>query len=556
MRRASLSNAQDGFDIIVIGGGITGAAVARDASLRGLRVIVIEKEDFASGTSSRSSKLIHGGLRYLETFQFGLVAESVRERELALRLAPHLTKVQPFLYLLYEDSPEKRWQLNLGLTFYDIVSGSWRKRRHRMLSARDVMNRQPQFRSKGLKGAALFYDVATDDARLTIDTMKSAAQHGAEVINHCKVVGLIHDDRRCAGVRVLDRCTGTEHVVKGHYVVNCSGPWSEWIQALEGPASLALRLTKGVHIVLRKSDFPLDTAVFMRSPDDGRVVWPIPSIEGDRVYIGTTETAYDGDPNNVHPQQPDVEYLLNVANRLMPDTRLTKDHIVGSWAGLRPLIAPKSDVSNTNTPREHQIVTSASGMFSVIGGKLTSHRIMARHVLDAVVAHDGGGRLPTEMIAYSADKTPLSGASGDHAKAAPRKGYSAARIAGSMMSDGVPANLAWQWARRYGTNASEVASLWLADEDCRRDLAARGLTVAELRYCFFREAAWSIADVMVRRTAAFFWDETGGLDEIHVIADEMQRLTGWSDAEKDRQVEEYRELVNRHRWTSAQASQS
>ncbi|QDX97051.1 glycerol-3-phosphate dehydrogenase/oxidase [Pectobacterium carotovorum subsp. carotovorum] len=295
MRRINLADIKDEvFDIIIIGAGVTGSAIARDASLRGLKTIVIEKDDIAAGTSSKSSKLIHGGLRYLETLQFGLVAESVKERELALKMAPHLTKVESFMYMFYDGYPEKKWQMNLGLSFYDFVSGAWRSRRHKMLSTADVIAMQPQFNQNGLNGAALFYDVSTDDARITIDTMKSACEHGAGLINHCRVTDLVFNDSRCTGVMVKDEISKTEGVVLGRYVVNSTGPWSDSIMQMEKKSADMLKPTKGVHIVLDKKDFPLNSAVFMRSPDDGRVVWPVPSVEGDRVYIGTTDTTFEG----------------------------------------------------------------------------------------------------------------------------------------------------------------------------------------------------------------------------------------------------------------------
>ncbi|HEY3410608.1 MAG TPA: glycerol-3-phosphate dehydrogenase/oxidase, partial [Propionicimonas sp.] len=262
------------FDLVVIGGGITGAATARDAALRGLTVLLVEKDDFAAGTSSRSSKLIHGGLRYLQSYQFGLVAESVREREKALKLAPHLTEIRPFIYLLYDGYPESKWMLNLGLTFYDVASGSPIRRRHRMLSAGQILQREPHLRSPGLIGGGLYYDVLTDDARLTLDVAKGAANAGATLINHAAVTGLVLERGRARGVTIDDQLSGERCQVHARQVVSCTGPWTDATRALEHAGDSHLRPTKGVHIVLRKSDFPLNTAVFLRSPDDNRVVWP------------------------------------------------------------------------------------------------------------------------------------------------------------------------------------------------------------------------------------------------------------------------------------------
>ena len=549
MKRAVLHQLSDTvFDLVVIGGGITGAATARDAALRGLKVVLVEKEDFASGTSSRSSKLIHGGLRYLETYQFGLVAESVREREMALRLAPHLTKVQPFLYMFYDNTPDKKWLLNLGLTFYDFVSGSWNKRRHKMLSKEQVLARQPDFRQQGLRGAAMFYDVSTDDARVTIDTVKGAAEYGAQVLNHCEVTGLTYSDKQCDGVKVTDKLTGQQGVIRSRYVINSTGPWSDDILRFEQGDSKVLRPTKGVHIVLRKQDFPLHSAVFMRSPDDGRTVWPIPSMQDDRVFIGTTDTTYDGDLNNVHPEKEDIQYLLNVANHLMPGKKITEDHIVGSWAGLRPLIAPADDVNNSKTPREHQIMRSESGVYSIVGGKLTSNRVMAKQLLDKVIKQDQNKYLRPDLLPYRAGKVPISGAcEPSQPNVAGKVKYVANEVVAKLQAGGVPYSLAQSWASRYGHNAHQVALYWHKGGQFQKALGARDLTVAEVHYCVEQEAACSIKDLLIRRTSAFFWDKDGGMAQIGPIAQEMQGLLGWTEEDKLGQIDTYYDWVSKHR---------
>ncbi len=545
MKRFNLQNLEkDHFDIIVIGGGITGVATARDAALRGLKVLLIEKEDLAAGTSSRSSKLIHGGLRYLESYQFKLVAESVRERELALKLAPHLTKIQPFLYMIYKDAPEKKWLLDLGLSFYDFASGNWGKHRHKMLSKKQVLERQPQFKAKGLSGAAMFYDVSTDDARITLDTAKNAAYHGAQFINHCEVIGLVYDDKKCNGVKVKDKLNQSESIVYGHYIINATGPWSDDILRFEEPNSHILRPTKGVHIILHRKDFPLKSAIFMRSPDDGRVVWPVPSLQDDRVFIGTTDTTYKGDLNNVYPEKKDIDYLLNVANHLMPKADLTRDHIIGSWAGLRPLIAPKNDVNNSKTPREHQIIQSPSGVFSIIGGKLTSNRIMAKHILDAVVKHDVGKHF-ANLKTYRAHKIPISGAQKDLGTAV-KNNYKQTDLIDALVQKNISQELAKTWVERYGYNAFKIADIWFSCNEDQINLSIRGLTVAEMRYCIEQEMAYSLRDLLISRTSIFFWGQNTPKEKIENIATEMGKIIGWDDAEKAKQVKEYWQLIRKH----------
>jgi glycerol-3-phosphate dehydrogenase len=279
-------------DLVVIGGGVTGAATARDAALRGLSVVLLEREDFAAGTSSKSSKLLHGGLRYLQSHQFRLVREAVRERELMLRLAPHIAHVRPFIYALYEGYPEGRHMLNAGLTLYDLFSGSPLKRRHRMLDARGVLAQEPHLDPRGLIGGGRYVDVLTDDARLTV---QGAAAAGALVMNHCEVLRLLQKNAAVRGVAAVDRLSGEEFTVRARVIPNTAGPWIDDVRRMESAtATRLLAPTKGVHIVLRSKDFPLRNAIFLRSPRDDRVVWPIPALEEGLVYVGTTDTYYDG----------------------------------------------------------------------------------------------------------------------------------------------------------------------------------------------------------------------------------------------------------------------
>lgn len=544
VKRASLHELSEReFDVVVIGGGITGVATARDAALRGLSVALVEKDDFAAGTSSKSSKLIHGGLRYLQTYQFKLVAESLRERENALRIAPHLTHVEPFLYLLYRGYPEGKNLLNLGLTFYDAASGAWAKRRHHMLSAREVLEREPHLASDGLLGAGMYYDVLTDDARLTIDTASGAAQAGATLINHALVTGLIIDGGRARGVAVTDTLTGETGHVHAQEVVSATGSWTDQTRALERGGSTAgrLRPTKGVHIVVRKSDFPLNTAVFLRSPDDNRVVWPTPSLEDDMVYIGTTDTDYDGDLDDVHPDDADVRYLLNVANATIPTARLTEEHVVGSWAGLRPLVAPEPGVSASNTSREHAITEGETGMLTISGGKLTSNRIMAKQLVDRVER-----KLGLKLTKSATKTTPVPGA--DVALAG--RAEAGARLAG------VPAATWDRWVARYGSNATKILDRWTAEPENRDVIGVRDLTRAELIYLLEDEMALTLEDVLVRRTSAFFWDRTGGLAEVDAVADEMAARLDWDRRRRADEIAGYARLVAEHRPYTLEEAQS
>jgi glycerol-3-phosphate dehydrogenase len=521
------------FDLIVVGGGVTGAACARDAALRGLDVLLLERNDFASGTSSRSSKLIHGGLRYLETYQFKLVAESLRERELSLKLAPHLTRVDPFLYLVYDGDDYGLGLLNFALSFYDVASGEFRARRHHMLKPDQVLAREPHLNRRGLRGGGRYSDVLTDDARLTLDLVKGADEQGATAINHIQVTGLLRSGERITGVSTQDLLSLDRYDFRARAVVNSTGPWVGQLVAQEyGAPAAKLKPSKGVHLVFDKKDFPLGTPIFLRSPDDGRVTWPTPALEPDRVYVGTTDTEYLGDVDRVEPDDKDITYLLNVANHTIPDAHLDESHIIGSWAGLRPLIAPASGTTVGKASREHRVESGPGGMVTISGGKLTSHRVMAQHVIDTVVK---ALRLPTGP--YLADQVPISGGT--------QPALTHARRA--LRTSAAPPDLTGRWLRYYGANAAQILRLWTDDLANQTVIGPRNLTVAEVRYNVANEYCETVEDLMVRRTSLFFWDPDGGLLDIEAIADQLAVLLDWTKARRAAEIRDYVQLVARHR---------
>jgi glycerol-3-phosphate dehydrogenase len=539
MRRCALSDlGAEVVDILIIGGGVTGASAAREAALRGLSVLLVEKDDFAAGTSSRSTKLLHGGVRYLASHEFNLVREACRERELMLTLAPHLCHVRPFIYLLYHGDPEGMWLLNAGLTLYDIFSGSPLKRHHRMLRPSRLLEREPRLRSDGLLGGGWYYDFLTDDARVTIDTLKGAVEAGAWAANYMEVTGLVLDRGRVAGAEVTDRLTGERGTVRARQVVNAAGPWVDGVRFLEqGVRERLLRPTKGVHVVVRKRDYPLRHAVFLRSPRDQRVVWPIPAIDEEYVYIGTTDTDYDGSLDHVIATAEDVEYLLEAANFAIPDAHLGPEHVVATWAGLRPLVKPEGSMAASAVSREHQILTSPAGLLTIAGGKLTTARVMGVQVVEAAVkllgANFGIRGVPRSRSAT----VPLSG--GD-----PAAIFSARRRVRGL---GLDAAVSDRWLQRYGGNASRLADRAAADPEAGRDLGVRQLTLAEVRYAVEEEMARTVTDFFTRRASVFYWMEDGGLAVADAVAAEMGRLLGWRVPEPGRQVDAYREWVTANR---------
>jgi glycerol-3-phosphate dehydrogenase len=541
MRRFGLGDvAGRTFDIAIVGGGITGASTAREATLRGLSTVLVEKGDFASGTSSRSTKLLHGGIRYLESYQFKLVRESCRERELMLKLAPHLATVRPFIYVLYRGYPESMLLLNAGLTVYDIFSGSPLKRHHRMLRGAALLREEPHLNSAGLLGGGWYYDFLTDDARFTIESLKGAAEAGALAANYMEVTGLLMERGRVGGVEVADRLTGENGTIRARQVINTSGPWTDQVRFLEpGVRDRLLRPTKGIHIVVRKQDFPLNHAVFLRSPRDNRVVWPIPALDEDLVYIGTTDTDYEGSLDHVTATAEDVDYLLEAANFAIPDARLGLRNVVATWAGLRPLVKPEGELAASAVSRDHQIMMSPAGLLTIAGGKMTTARLMGEQVVDAAVKALGT-IFGLHGVPHSRSATvPLSGGEASARFAARRRT--------TELSSVDPA-IRQRWLATYGGNASALVDRVVTDAEAGRDLGARRLSLAEVRYAVEEEMARTVADFLARRASVFYWTEDGGLGVADAVASEMATLLGWHADERATQIAAYRDLVAANRF--------
>jgi glycerol-3-phosphate dehydrogenase len=553
MKRVSLKELEgQTFDVLIIGGGITGASAAREAALRGLSTVLVEKNDFASGTSSRSTKLIHGGVRYLQSYQFKLVREACSERERMLRLAPHLSNVRPFIYALYEGYPESMALLNAGLTVYDLFSGSPLKRRHRMLNAQKLLEVEPHLNPSGLVGGGWYYDFLTDDARFTLDTLKGAWEAGALLGNYMEVVGFVQESGRIAGVELRDRLSGEEGTAHARQVINAAGPWVDRVRFLEkGEQKRMLRPTKGVHIALLKRDFPLNHAVFLRSPRDNRVVWPIPALDEELVYIGTTDTDYDGSLDEVTASEQDVAYLLEVANHTIPDAKLGFEHVISTWAGLRPLVKPaaqeqpaageqpEGEMAASSVSREHQIFESPGGLLNIAGGKLTTARVMGQQVIQAALRrlrqnHGLKGFLPSRS-AYE----PISG--GD-----PGQTLLAQRTAAGLQ-DLDPAVKA-RWLKQYGGNFLRLAEIYKQDPASGSDLGCSHLSLAEVRYAVQEEMACTLTDFFTRRASLFYWRRDGGLAAAEPVAAEMGRLLGWDEAESQRQIQSYQAWVAANRF--------
>ncbi|HSG00120.1 MAG TPA: glycerol-3-phosphate dehydrogenase/oxidase, partial [Vicinamibacterales bacterium] len=385
--------ANSNVDVLVIGGGITGAGVARDAARRGLVTALVDRGDFASGTSSRSSRLIHGGIRYLEYKEWHLVFEASRERRRLRRLAPHLVRPLPFLIPAYRGSRVPPWKLLAGLWLYDLLATFRNVRRHDWLGKQAVGRREPGLRDRDLVGAGVYYDAQCDDARLTLATVRDAAAHGARVLNYASVKEFRLADGRIRGAVIRDELSGEEITVQARQVVNATGPWADHVRRLGDPRCTPIvRLTRGTHIAVARERLGNHGAVTLTSPVDGRVFFVLPWRH--LTYIGTTDVDF-GDPDGVRPTGNDVTYLLSSANALFPGSRLASEDVWCAWAGLRALVRGAPGQPESTVSREHLIDQLPCGLLSIVGGKLTTYRAMAEAVVDRIVTIErgrGGGR--------------------------------------------------------------------------------------------------------------------------------------------------------------------
>jgi glycerol-3-phosphate dehydrogenase len=510
------------FDLLVIGGGITGCGIARDAALRGLDVALVEKDDFASGTSSRSSRLIHGGVRYLEHGHLGLVFESSAERRRLLRLAPHLVHPLVFTWPVYAGARVPRWKLGAGLLLYDALAMFRNVGRHRRLSARGVLAREPQLRRDGLRGGAVYYDASTNDARLTLANALDARAAGATLLNHARARDLCVTDGTVRGVNVVDAESGEQVEVRAKVVVNATGPWSDDLRRLDSAERPAVRGSKGAHVVVPNNRVGNGGALTLLSPTDGRVLFVVPS--GDQTIIGTTDTFTSESPDDVRATAEDQTYLLNAANFFFPAARLAASDVISAWAGIRPLI-PTRDATPQSASREHEITESEHGLVSITGGKLTTYRVMAADVVGRVLHRLGkpGGRAPTKDL-------PLFGG----------RISSIAEETAAATTTTRDAVLARHLVTSHGDQWRAVWASINGAGDGREPLAADSpITLGELRYSVATELTWSAGDFLIRRTRLATERPDHGRALAPRVAAVMGSMLGWDEVRISKEVVEF-----------------
>lgn len=534
--------AAEQFDIAVIGGGITGAGVAREAVLAGYRVALIERDDFASGTSSRSSRLVHGGVRYLEHGHIALVFESSRERQTLLRIAPHLVRPLAFTWPVYKGARIPLWKVRAGLMLYDALS-LYRNQRYRPLTPAAVRGREPALDADGLRGGVQYWDAATDDARLTLANALAAREEGACVLNHLDVVGGARSSTtgKLCGVEVTDRVTGSSFTVNAHTVINATGPWSDATAALTGTSQGSQILgSAGAHIAVPRQRLGNNDAITIVSPIDGRVMFVLPA--GAHAIIGTTERKARRGPDDIRATEPEVDYLLRSVNARCPNAQLTMDDVVSAWAGIRPLAVARAGAKNANSAsREHAIAHRDDGLLSVTGGKLTTYRSMAADIVQHArteLSRRNEVRRAGEIhpSAHHSDATPLPG--GDI--------VSLERIVHDVRDTVHDAAVAEHFAFAYGSRWRNVWSFAQRDQSLARRLSDDlPYLLAEIPHAVEREMACTFSDVLVRRTHIAFETRDHGRAIARRIAPLMSVLLNWSDTEQARQLAAYDADVER-----------
>ena len=524
-----------GYDVLVIGGGVTGACIARDAALRGFKCACVDKNDWAFGTSSRSSKMIHGGIRYLEMFDFKLVFEACRERRQLLLNAPHLVYPQPFTFPIYKGDKNGIFMIESGLILYDMLALFRNVQNHRMYMHDRAMELEDGLDSDRIKAAGVFYDCSTDDARLTLAFALTAIDDGADCANYVEVVELLRDGGRLAGAHVRDVLTSEEFDIEARVVVNAAGAWGDEVCELdEKDAPKKLQLTKGSHIMVPRGRASTRNALPIVSPTDKRLMFVIP--RGHFALIGTTDTYYHEDLDNPFATREDVEYILEAANDILPRAHLDKADIISTYAGLRPLAMQEGgeDVAASKVSREHRIYQGRSGMLTIAGGKLTTARSMAEEMMDLVQM-----KLLKEFKVRAKRGCVTKNRPILHVPAPDTEARVRALSAKLKFDDDILFGLFKQ-----GTEALSVLALCDEDPSLAEPLGPTIPNIkAQVRFAAESEMARTVDDFLVRRTEIYYIAPDQGLGVAPEVARIMGDILGWDADEGKRQVEAYKRTV-------------
>lgn len=486
------------FDILIIGGGITGAGIALDAASRGLKTALVEMQDFAAGTSSRSTKLVHGGLRYLKQLEVKMVAEVGRERAVVYENGPHVTTPEPMLLPIYTAGTFGRFSTSIGLMVYDRLAGVKRSERRQMLNAEAASDSEPLLRKDGLLGGGRYVEYRTDDARLTIEVMKEAVRRGVQAVNYVKAAAFLKENGLVTGIQAVDQISGQSYDLRATKVINASGPWVDELRKIDGSRQgKTLQMTKGIHLVFDGTRFPLRQAVYFDTPD-GRMVFAVP--RDGKTYVGTTDTVFEDDPAHPLICQADRDYVIDAVNGMFPDVRIRAEDVESGWAGVRPLIHEEGK-GPSEISRKDEVWVAPSGLITIAGGKLTGYRKMAEMVVDLAARQleQETGRSVGPCITK---EMPISG--GDVGGSANFSAYAERKIKDGVAL-GLDRSAAERLARVYGSN---VDALYERMPDPRAKAELHGLPqelLLMLSYAIDEEMTVTPADFFVRRTGDLFF---------------------------------------------------
>ena len=520
---------KESYDLVIIGGGITGAGIALDAASRGLKVALVEKGDFASGTSSKSTKLIHGGLRYLKQFDFWLVKEVGSERAIVHTLAPHLVLPEKMLLPLIDGGSYGKWLTSIGLKVYDILAQVGGEDKRQMLEKKEALALEPLLPKKILNGAGYYAEYRTDDARLTIENIKTSLAYGAHAINYASVVDFLYDKERVSGVKVKDLISKEDFEIKAKYVISAAGPWVDELRTVnQSKKGKRLHLTKGVHLVFPHEKLPVKQSVYFDVPD-GRMIFAIP--RGKITYVGTTDTNYDLDKDHVTTDIADALYLVSAVNHMFPKINLELEDIESSWAGLRPLIHEEGK-STSELSRKDEIFTSDTGLISMAGGKLTGYRKMAERVVNRV-AKKMEEDYKIEIGACKTAEIPLTGS--EFKKFKHVKKY-ITEVYEHIRGDGFNEYDAWFLVTNYGKQTELILDKYSKLDD--KDPYVR-LAKAELHFGVEYEMVTSPMDFFIRRTGRLYFDINSMRELMDPVIEELARLLKSNKGE----IEEWRNIL-------------
>lgn len=529
------------FDVVIVGGGVTGAWIARDAVMRGLSVALVEKNDFASGTSSRSSRFVHGGLRYLRHRHVGLVREGLRERGLLLRLAPHLVHPFPFVLPVFESGRDSPLILRIGLAGYDLLAGTMGIGRHRWRPRDKLIYEEPAILQDGLRGGYSYYDAITDDSRLTLTVALSAIERGAAVANYVEAVSWEKSGERVSAVNCRDVVSGDEFTVRARVVIGAAGPWTDQLRAFDSEPPV-LRPSKGVHVVMPRELIPTNAIIAFFWKD--RPLFAVPA--GRYMYVGTTDTDWSGDPGNAATSADDVSYIIDAVHANF-SSRIKPSDITSAWAGVRPLVAEEGSPTTSDVSRDYEVLDGPPGVHSIAGGKLTSARLMAEAMLDHVIEKDGAF-LSRKPARCRTQRTPLPGAVSGFDR------YRTQTTADLVRSWGMTEPAAQNLIGAYGTRLTRVLAAAAHNEGLISP-ACEGSDelLVQAAYTAGDEMTVTLEDFMRRRSNLMLFSPDNGLPAVDAVVGVLAAKLGWNAAHKKEQIAAYKASID-HMMAFSQAA--